>query len=296
MISKKFLIPTLTWTGAFLGLFFLSACWDDEQQVRELVQLREKLSLVEKKAVEAVEEADTARRELSEAAASAAGKGMADRLKESQKRISDLEAQLAAAHQQPAAAEAKPAESGSSFRDHARQVQENLMKQMGVLSDSLQSRHTGPSLEEITVKKIHSGFRSEIVFGVLGGDGQKRHMAFPVEADLEGQWNLPSVDIIAKHLGASPAPNPPPQPELAQTPAPSLAAPAPAANLPASPLPVSDTIVIQWSEAPGKPAVAVAPTPPPPASAKPATAPAPTPKPPPAPIMPVTKDVQIRFD
>lgn len=296
MISKKFLTVLFSWTCYLLCLFFLSSCWDDEQQERELRQLREKLSLADRTAVEAVEAADAARKELSEAAASAADKGMADRLKESQKRISDLEAQLAAAHQQSAAAEAKPAESGSSFRDHARQVQENLMKQMGVLSDSLQSRHTGPSLEEITVKKIHSGFRSEIVFGVLGGDGQKRHLAFPVEADLEGQWNLPSVDIIAKHLGASPGPNPPLQPEPAQMPTQSLAAPAPAANLPASPLPVSDTIVIQWGEAPGKPAVAVAPTPPPPASAKPAAAPAPTPKPPPAPIMPVTKDVQIRFD
>jgi len=305
MISKKFLITLLPWPGALLCLFFLSACLDDEEQVRELRQLREKLSSLEKKAAESAKEAETARSELSAAASAApADNGMAQRLQESQQRISDLEARLAAAQQQPAEAAAKPAEAAGSFRNQARQVQENLMKQMGVLSDSLQARHTGPSLEEITVKKIQSGFRSEIVFSVLGGDGQLRKLSFPVEADLEGHWNLPSLEVIAAHLGAAPSQNPPPQPVLAQTTAPPAApaAAAPVANVPASPRPAADTIVIQWDQTPGRPSVAGAPatTTPPPAAAAPATmAPPPAaaaPKAPPKPMMPVTKDVQIRFD
>jgi hypothetical protein len=300
MISKKFLITLLPWTGALLCLFFLSACLDDEEQVRELRQLREKLSSLEKKAAESAKEAETARSELSAAASAApTDNGMAQRLQESQQRISDLEARLAAAQQQPAEAAAKPAEAAGSFRNQARQVQENLMKQMGVLSDSLQARHTGPSLEEITVKKIQSGFRSEIVFSVLGGDGQLRKLSFPVEADLEGHWNLPSLEVIAAHLGAAPSQNPPPQPVLAQTTAPP--APAPVANVPASPRPAAETIVIQWDQTPGRPSVAAAPatTTPPPAATAPAMMtppPAAAPKALPKPIMPVTKDVQIRFD
>ena len=299
MISKKILIALRIWTCALFCPLFLSGCMEDEEQVRELRMLREKVSVAEKKAAEAALEADTARRELSAAAATAstaADSGMAERLQESQKHVAELEAQLAAARRQPV----KPAESGGSFREHAKKVQENLMKQMGVLSDSLQARHSGPSLEEITVKKVQSGFRSEIVFGVLGSDGQMHNMAFPVEADLEGNWNLPSVEIIAKHLGAPPPQTQPTQPVLAQqTPAQPTAAPASpaaAANLPASPLPVANTVVIQWDQTPGRPAVAAAPANNPAAPAKPAAAPTPVPKAPPAPLMPVTKDVQIRFD
>lgn len=301
MISKNNLIALFLRICALFCLFSIPSCWEDEQQIRELRQLREKLTLADRKAVESAEAADVARRELSEAATAKADKGIADRLQESQKRISELEAQLSAASQRPAADAPKPANSSSDFRSHAKQVQENLMKQMGVLSDTLQSLNTGTSLEEITVKKIQSGFRSEIVFGVLGGDGQKRNMAFPVEADLDGHWNLPSPAVIAKHLGAVPSQSPKPHPQMAQTPAssPVTPTPAPVANNPASPLPVSNTVVIQWDETPARSAAA-APTARPPTTTQPAAAPvapaAPTPKPPPAPIMPVTKDVQIRFD
>lgn len=329
MISKKNLITLITWSGSLLCVLLLSACPDDEAEVRELRQLREKLASAEKKAAEATKEAEATQSELAKAASAASAapaapvdNGMAQRLEESQKRIADLEAQLAAAHQKSVEDAAKPADAAGSLRNQARQVQENLMKQMGALSDSLQARHTGPSLEEITVKKVQSGFRSEIVFSVLGGDGQMRKLSFPVEADLEGHWNLPSLEIIATHLGTPPSQSPPPQPEQVQTTAPSTAAPAPApsitaptapapapvANVPASPRPATDTVVIQWDKTPGRPPVVAAPpAPPPPAPptptpAKPAAAAAAAaaataaPKAPPAPIMPVTKSVQIRFD
>lgn len=299
MISKRNLIKPSAVAGSLSCLVFLSACLEDEAQVRELRQLREKLIVAEKKATEAAQEAETARRELAEAAHKPADTGVADRLRQSEQRVAELEARLAEASKQAAAS--APV-SGGAFRDHARQVQQNLMEQMGALSETLQARQSGPSLEEITVKKIQSGFRSELVFSVRAGD-RVRKLAFPVEADLDGRWNLPSAEIINSHFGnadvaasaqghataatpALPTAGPPSSP-------PATPNPTPAPNVAAAPLPVADTIIIQWDRPAGRPAQTTSPAPAAPvAPTQPSVAPKAVPKA----VMPVTKDVQIRFD
>lgn len=293
----------------------LPSCLEDEGQVRELRQLREKLVLAEKKAAELAEAAAEAQNQapaapsvpVSDDSGTAALKRQ---LSELESKHEALQKELQAAKSMASAASdtsSKPADAGQ-FKDFVKGIERDLMEQASTLQQQLQEAAPTVAIEGITVKRIASGFSSEIVFNVADGSGQTRPYAFPVQAMLDGKWRVPSVADVQRNLASATQAVPvrPAAPTYTQAPAPAPAPAAPqAAQAPASPMSAQETVTIRWDSAnpnaarlaaPQAPQTTAAVPPPAPAPTRPAQPTAPAAPRVPAPVMPVTQDVQIRFE
>ena len=233
-------------------------------------------------------------------------------------RVRTLEEELATVKRQLDEArsrsqEASPGKGLSSqgLKDLAAQLQRDLMEKVTALSDQIQSRLPNTDLEDVTVKRIkppaeiESAFSSAITFTLKDASGRQIPVRFPVTAGLDGSWKVPTVDDVRAAMSgvlASGTAIASTTPAVPANPAEALAPPPSPQQTNGSFVQQPDgSILVNWdagttpttsSSPPGTPA-APAPTQQP----SPATPP-PKPADPkvPAPVMPVQRDIIIRFD
>ncbi|MDZ4405002.1 hypothetical protein [Prosthecobacter sp.] len=311
-------------SGLAMCALVFAGCSENESQVQELRQLREKLAAAEKKTAEALEAAQQAAATQAVPATSGAQESAdsVQKLALAETRIASLEKELLEARNTVPPAARGNAE---SFREFVKSMERDLLAKTGELQQSVEQAVPAANIQETTVKRLRlpeqiaSALSSAIVFSVPDSAGGTRRLEFPVQAGLDGQWRLPGVADVRQHITASAAPaaaSDPAQAQPARAPAAPVAAadphtpvslPSPA-TASAQPLGGSNfqqggppTVVINWGASPGQvpPLKAQPPTPaaiqPPPVAttAKPPPVAAPTV---PKPIMPVQQSVQIRFE
>jgi len=292
---------------ALLMGFFLTGCFEqDEQMHGQMAGLRAELKAAQ-------EDAEKTRAELLELRQSDSSEQRdhvpsSDELRAARERIADLERDLAAARAQPAPA--APAQLGmdlNGLRALASQMQKDLTEKVTVLADLVQAQASMAELLDVTVRRIQppqeiaTAFSSSVVFGLRDGQGRDLRLEFPVKAGFDGVWNMPTVEDVKQHYAQAiqrDAAVPQPQPAAAPI-QPSSDIATPFADSSGTP-----TIMVNWGGS------AAVPTP----STQPSQAQVPSPLPAPsppanvpqpgtpaetkvhAPVMPVERDIIIRFD
>lgn len=254
-----------------LCVLSLAGCSENDSQVIELRQLRDKLALAEKKAAEAGAAVEAAQQAAQQAAATAASASSssatqdmaaaAQKLTTAESRISSLEKELqdaksaaqAATEAAAAAAKNTGASKGNAdnFREFVKTMERDLLSKTSDLQQSVELALPTANIQETTVKRLRlpdelasSAFNSAVVFIIADAAGQQRRLEFPVQAGLDGQWRLPGSADVQKHIASVTAGAPT---------APMAAAPQPAAAM---------TYAQQQPQAPAAP-VQPAPQPPP---------------------------------
>ncbi len=298
---------------------------EDEELQRQLVETRAALAA----AKQALAQAESQRASQPAPAPAAPSAASAEQLATARSRIADLENQLAAA-KQPAPVAPAPAKLDldslkdkleSDLTGKAKTLREILLKQAGVAR-----------IDEIGIRGIEyppeiiAPFRSAITFALSASDGRQLRLVFPVTADLEGIWSLPGPDKVKQAFNQV-KDAPPAEPVAASTPAETTAPPARSSVANAAPAPGNssppqtagsgfrqvepNTFQFDWGDgAKGAPNARTAPppstapsSPPTAAASQPArpavpTAPAPPAQPEvsaPKPVMPVQRDIIIKF-
>jgi len=293
----------------------LSGCLENEGQVQELRQLREKLTVAEKKLAERTQQpAQTTitAQDIAEAA---------QKLRKAEQQIAELEKKLQEQASRPVPPSDQYIPPADSLGLLVEAMENDLLNKVGELRASLGKTIPEANLQGTTVKrlrpldKIAPMYDSAITFKVADKHGNTRKLVFPVQPGTDGRWHLPSLAIIQEQIKA-----------FINRDWPQSGLPSHAGSHLTSPLPVppgymdktqkkpadQDTFVIRWDTSPVKEdklqsaPVANAPVPPvaspspiatPSPSAKEArSAPPPQPRRPPALIMPVMKDVQVQFE
>lgn len=306
--------PTRILTG-LLAVMSLSGCLENEGQVQELRQLREKLTVVEKKLAERTQQLAQTTITAQDIA------GAAQKLRKAEQQIAELEKKLQEQASRPAPPSDQYIPPADSLGLLVEAMENDLLNKVGDLRASLGKTIPEANLQGTTVKrlrpldKIAPMYDSAITFKVADKHGNTRKLVFPVQPGTDGRWHLPSLAIIqeqiktfinrdwpqsglASHAGShltSPLPVPPGYVDKIQ-------------KKPAD----QDTFVIRWDTSPVKedklqsapvanspvpPAASPSPIATPSPSAKEArSAPPPQPRRTPALIMPVMKDVQVQFE
>jgi hypothetical protein len=254
-------------------------------------------------------------------------------LTKAQARIGELEGEVAklnAKLNDQAKSQPEPATSISmkfdadSIKD---KLENDLTRKASELRDLVLRQSGITSISEISIKRVElppeviTPFHSAITFTLLD-NGKPLRVQFPVTADFGGSWRLPSPDKIQQacqqareQMAAGTPPAPPPAESPGASPAPATPSPAPARTV-ASQSPStnrtpsmrrvdSNTFVMDWGD---KPAAAPAQSPSAtPSSSAPApgsglrtpsgqgAAPAPASPNVPPPVMPVQRDIIIKF-
>lgn len=299
---------------------------EDEELQRQLVETRAALAAKSK----ALEEAESQRNSPPPSApapapAPASMESTAE-LAKARSRISELESQLAATKQRAPAAAAPAKLNLDELKDKlegdltnkARTLRELLLKQAGV-----------SHIDEIGIRGIEyppeiiAPFRSAITFSLSANDGRQLRLIFPVTADLEGSWSLPGPDKVQqayKQVRDAPpdSANVASAPAEAPSPATATSPPRPAPPPPSSPSGFRqvdpNTFQFDWGDAAktgaksrsGQPATSTATTtasaPGVSAPQQPKTVAPTTPAAPaqpevsvPKPVMPVQRDIIIKF-
>ncbi|MDZ4405001.1 hypothetical protein [Prosthecobacter sp.] len=183
-----------------LGLcaLVLSGCTENETQVLELRQLREKLAAVEKRAAAAAQQP---------ARPSATGipqelVDSAQKLVMAEARIALLEKELQEARDAPLGAERV---SVVNVRDFVEAMKNDLAKKVGELCRSVELAVPAETIKVIELtslpplEKIVGAYESKITFQVVSS-GQTRHFVFRVQPGLDGQWHLPEVAVVKQQI------------------------------------------------------------------------------------------------
>lgn len=313
--------PTRILTG-FLAVMSLSGCLENEGQVQELRQLREKLTVAEKKLAERTQQPAQTTITAQDIAETA------QKLRKAEQQIAELEKKLQEQASRPATPSdqsitpAATARTADSLGLLVEAMENDLLNKVGELRASLGKTIPEANLKGATtikrlrpLDKIAPMYDSTITFKVADKHGNTCKLVFPVQPGTDGRWHLPSLAIIQEQIKA-----------FINRDWPQSGLPSHAGSHLTSPLPVppghvdktqkkpadQDTFVIRWDTSPVKEdklqstPVANAPVPPA-ASPPPITTPSPSAKeaqsaPPPEPrrtpalIMPVMKDVQVQFE
>jgi hypothetical protein len=236
-------------------------------------------------------------------------------------RISELEGEVAKLNEQlkhPPEPEIPQAISMKFDADALKdKLEDNLTRKASELRELVLRQSGITGITEISIKRVVlppeviSPFHSAITFTLMD-NGKPLRVQFPVTADFSGSWRLPSPDKIQQacqqareQMAAGPPPEPLPPSPPSVAPVASAPAPAPAESsaprpVPPQALPTShtpsmkrvdaNTFVMDW----GDKSASSAPAPSSPASHAPSgqgTAPAHVP----APVMPVQRDIIIKF-
>lgn len=298
--------------ASFTAALLPSCSQEDAALQSQLVEARAALDAKSK----ALEKAES---ELARSQNHSGGAASSEEVAKLKARNSDLEEQLANAR-------AQNAESGKAPKFDmdamAAKLEDDLTVKAKQLRELIQKQTTGGKVDEISLKaitypsEIVTPFSSSITFSMLMDTGKSIRLMFPVTADLSGVWLLPGPDAVQKAFQQAQSQ---PAQQVATAPAPAVngaggsfpaapAAAAPVANTGggASMRQVDgNTFVFNWGDAPAGNAPAQprqAPAAAPSAAAPIAAAPqAPAPAAPqqsavPAPVMPVQRDVVIKFD
>jgi hypothetical protein len=274
----------------------LSGCSENDSQLIELRQLREKLSIAEKQAAEAAGAVEAAQQAA--AAVSSSTQDMtasAQKLTEAESRIAALEKEVQEARSAAQAATETAAKTSSankgnaeSFREFVKTMERDLLSKTSDLQQSVEQALPTANIQETTVKRLRlpdeiaTAFNSAVVFILADASGQQRRLEFPVTAGLDGQWRLPGAADVQRHIASATPAQPAPAPvAAAPAPAPAPMQPQPVAahvdpHVPAPPsqpvaaVPSSapigkqsggpPTVVIQWDNNPRPAAQAQAPT------------------------------------
>lgn len=261
--------------AACTATFFLGGCSDHSQQVEEQVtQLQKQVDQLQGQLQTANRDLSNARDEASRAKAGGS-------------------------------AENKPASDagGSAALPSKEALEESYETSARALRKQVESKLTNFRVDSCTLHSVQMPeslypFTSNISFSLRANDGKAYQMDLPVKADFSGKWIFPDTGEIVTRIEA--AKNTPPA-----TPAPAgNNLPAGQAETPPPKMAVDGTIVIQWPGSPNLPsrpsrAADTSPTPPetPLQPSRPQVAP-PSPSPQnsnPAPVMPVNRDVLIKF-
>lgn len=298
-MSKKFfcfLHLGSAWIGVKLTalLLVLASCTqDDAQVIQQLSELKARLA----KAEEAAKTVPAPIRDGTE--------GESPALAAAQARIRDLEARLAAAESRGGTSSSDPI---LNLQEIARKMQADLITKTEELRSLVESTAPSANIQEITVRRIKppqeiaSAFSSAIIFTALDPRQRSLRLEFPVQANLDGVWKLPTVKDIERSYDEALA--------SVGTSAPQAGASAPVAQAPQRPASAPSTFrqvddktfQFSWDTArnsPTGPAATSSATPPTgaaPASPRPPPAPAPAQPTIPKPLMPVVQDVPIRFE
>jgi len=307
--------------AGLLAMLTLPACLENESQVQELRQLREKLTAAEKKIAERAQQpAQTTitPKDIAEAA---------QKLRGAEQRIAELEKKLQeqASHPAPPSDQsitpATTARTADSLGLLVEAMENDLLNKVGELRASLGKTIPEANLQGTTIKrlrpldKIAPMYDSAITFKVADKHGNTRKLVFPVQPGTDGRWHLPSLAIIQEQIKT-----------FINRDWPQSGLPSHAGSHLTSPLPVpsgyvdktqkkpadSDTFVIRWDTSPVKEdklqsapvanvpvptAASPSPAAPPPPVAKEAQpVPPPQPRRTPALIMPVVEDVLVKFE
>jgi hypothetical protein len=299
-------------------------------ELQKAKEVNEEFAAKLKAADEKIREAMASRSTESAAKAPSASSETTDpeALIRAREEISRLERALAAANAAPSASVATASVTAESFKELAKQLQSDLMAKVNELSDQVQEKLPSADLQEVTVKRIHppqeiaTAFTSAITFTLLDSNRRPVPLRFPVQAGLDGSWRVPTAEDVQKvyadlargaHLAVSPAPaNAPVSPPSPTVPPSNQANPAGASAVASGTTfnkQADGSIMINWDPNGTAPMPAVAAAPPPTTPVQPAPTPAtapvpapapaqPTPSQPkvPAPVMPVQRDIIVRFD
>ena len=234
----------------------------------------------------------------------------AARMRALEDQVASLQRQLEEARsraQTPAPASSALGPEG--LKDLASRLQKDLMEKVTALSDQIQNQLPNTELEDVTVKRIkpppeiESAFSSAITFTLKDASGRLIPVRFPVTAGLDGSWKVPTLeDVRAGMTGVLSAgtsftassPVAPGNPSAGSLENPAATASSGTSNGSFVRQP-DGSILVNWdaNAAPSTPAPA--PGTPAPTASPPSVAAPPTPTVP-APVMPVERDIIIRFD
>jgi hypothetical protein len=312
--------------AALAGVLLLGGCArQDEELQRQLVETRAALAAKTK----ALEQAESQRAAPPAPAPAEPSAASAEELAKARARIGELESQLAAAKQQAApATPSAPAPAKLDLDSLREKLEADLTGKAKTLREILLKQAGVAHIDEIGIRGIEyppeiiAPFRSAITFALSSSDGRQLRLVFPVTADLEGSWSLPGPDKVQQAYrqvkDAAPA-----EPAVASAPvdtprpASTLPAPAPPSQPPGSAPPASgfrqldsNTFQFDWGDGTkggskmrtdpqpaAAPSAPVAAAPEPTKRAAPAAPAAPVQPEPsvPKPVMPVQRDIIIKF-
>jgi outer membrane murein-binding lipoprotein Lpp len=229
-----------------------------------------------------------------------------DRVADLKKKIEQLQAQLDAAKQ--GNEQEKPsAESTSSGALPTKEALESTYEASSKeLKNKIAAKLTGFSVENYTTHSVQMSenvypFTSKISFSIRSNDGKAYQMDLPVKADYTGKWVFPNTDEIVARINSAKNMTPITEKEAASN----TASSSQEATQNRPPIMnVDGTIVIQWGDA-QKPKASTPRTsdstsaqtstqPPQPSAPPTSTTPAPSAIKPP--VMPVDRDVHIKFN
>ncbi len=215
-----------------------------------------------------------------------------------------------------------PAQPPADVAEQTATRQRELVAAVNALNGQFQQQYTDVSVQEITVKKLRapesaaSPYQSAIVFAIVSQSGRLIRMEFPVQAQPNQKWQIPTAADVRRSFVETTS-----NPAVATRPAaPPTTTTVPSSNPERSFQQVDgNTYKINWNDQPSAapatasapapapapatggfvpaapPATAAAPMPAPAPVAPPAAAP-PAPRKTPAPVMPVTQDIIVRFE
>jgi hypothetical protein len=169
---------------------------EDEELQRQLVETRAALTAKTK----ALEQAESQRTSQPPPPAPAppSAESTAE-LAKARSRIAELESQLAAAQQQAPAPAAPAKLDMDALKD---KLEGDLTNKAKVLRELLLKQAGVAHIDEIGIRGIEyppeiiAPFRSAITFALSASDGRQLRLVFPVTADLEGSWSLPGPDKV----------------------------------------------------------------------------------------------------
>lgn len=224
-----------------------------------------------------------------------------DRIAELKKKIELLQGQLESAKNNVNKTEGNsPSDSTNSSSPPTKEALQSSYESLSKsLREEISSKLTGFRIESCTLQSVQMPenlypFTSEISISLRSSDGKPYQLDLPVKANYAGKWFFPDANEIVERINAVKSVAPITEKEAAGNQAPSKSRP--------PMMSVDGTIVIQWGDAPKSPppshktseSTATS------APSAPASTPVPTPPPAPAPdkqpVMPVNRDVHIKFN
>ncbi len=184
-----------------LGAFFLlgGCAREDEDLQRQLVEMRETLAAKSK----ALEQAESQRISQPLPTPAQTTGISTDELARAKSRIADLESQLAEAKQHASAA---PASSKRDFDGLKDKLESDLTSKAKILRELLLKQAGVTQIDEIGIRNIEyppeiiAPFRSAITFTLAASDGRKLRLVFPVTTDYDGSWSLPGPDKVQQAI------------------------------------------------------------------------------------------------
>ena len=180
-----------------LGALLLTGCFENEMQVQELRQLREKLSSAEKKLATVA----------SQLQASDSGRQDAvQRLKQAEERTAELEKKLKSTEVGPPTTPSGADDSVNSLGLLVETMEKDLFGKVEALCGELSRSLTGGNFSGATIRrlrpldKIAAAYDSAITLKIVDEAGVAKSLVVEIQPGTDGRWQMPAVAELEKRI------------------------------------------------------------------------------------------------